>query len=230
VGLSVRWDSIAKIHNIAVVRRLSIWLLLLPLLARAAQSQPVAQLGPNITLPFTWGLLYSAALIFLLSTILHGLRCPRVIKDYEGWYDYRHREGSYEKLIPLLAQVLRTLSRDSRFEYLQRRFELGNIRPLDKAGGEIPKNRWREVSDDLKTLEGALRRSDAPEHAIVDIYASAREVAQQIRPISRWLITVLQMTALLFVFALLVENSMSVVQQYFPESAASVWWRNWRWR
>jgi hypothetical protein len=226
----VRWDSIAKIHAIAAVRRLSLWLLVLPLLARLVNSKPVAKLGWNIDLPFTWGLLYVAGLMFVLSTVTYSLRCPDVIKDYAGWYDYRDREGSYEKLISLLTKVLRSLGRDARFEYLQRRFELEQIRPVDDKGGEIPKVRWRELSDDPNKMEDALKRSEAQPATIPDVYASARQTAQFIRPFSRWLIAALQVTALLLILILLFENSMAVVDYYYPNSTAATWWRNFEWR
>jgi hypothetical protein len=52
----------------AVVRRLSLWLLVLPLLAQFADSGLLERWGLRFALPFTWGLLYSAAVIFLVSS------------------------------------------------------------------------------------------------------------------------------------------------------------------
>lgn len=224
----MRWDSIAQVHEFAFIRRLSVWLLILPLLVRAGETNAAAHWQLGFKLPFTWGLLYCAAVLFLISTALYTMRCPRIIRDYKGWHDYRDREGSYERLIALLTEVIRSLDKDRRYDFLKRQFDFGHIKPIDKAGGEIPKARWRELSDDTGALEGALVRSASLRESVADAYAATREEAQTIRTASRRLISGLHIAAGVCALALLIENSLAVYMHYFPDSTFSSSWSIWR--
>jgi hypothetical protein len=222
----VRWDAIAKVHQMAFIRRLSLWLLVLPLLAELLGSAAAKQLKLETQLPFSWGLLYLAAAIFLISTLIYSFRCPEIIRDYRGWYEYREREGSYEKLIPLVFRVARTLNSGRRYQFLHRQFYLSYITPIND-GGKIPPEKWKELSENLPELKEALLHSTTNKESIPDVYAATREVAQTTRGLARYSILILHATAAICIVIVALQNSSSVVEHYFPRLIPTVFsqWR-----
>jgi hypothetical protein len=204
------------VHEIAFIKRLSLWLLVLPILAELLNSAAVKQLRLDVTLPFSWGLLYLAGVLFITSTVIYSIRCPKIIKDYKGWYEYSEREGSYEKLIPLVIEVARALNKTARQRFFKRQFETQHISPRDDALGTIPEDKWAELTEEPAKLREALLNSTADGKYMKDVYAATREAAQKVRRLSRYTIFVLHAVAAVCIIFVVSQNSASVVEHYFP--------------
>ena len=184
----MRWEQIASVHRIAAVKALAIWFILTPLLARLFESDPLAKFAFGFQLPFNLYLFYAASMVFFIATVIYGTRCPRIIRNYEGWSAYRAAEGSYEKLIPLMVEVLGRTSNEQRDQFLRRHADLHNIALRDAANKPIEPYSpdWKETTRDYAAL---LARSQVtPEH-LNDVFSATREAAQNIRPV--WLRAIL---------------------------------------
>jgi hypothetical protein len=99
------WSSLRRLNGTAWVKSSYIWFLLVPTAAYLLQD-----IGPNITfalgdkayqipigLPFSWQLFYLGAVCFAVGGLIYQFWCPPLIRDYDGFVDFRDegRGGSY---------------------------------------------------------------------------------------------------------------------------------------
>lgn len=198
------------------MKGLSAWFVILPLAARLLQADFLAPWIAGIELPFTWGMLFLAAALFFLALVIYTARCPTIIKSYRSWSDFVEREGSYERLVPLLVEVSRALPPASRQQLSARLRSQRTISFRDDAGGELPDARLKEALSSAGSIEKLFLRSSVSRENLADVYAAAREAAQRVRPVSRLTIISVQIAGLAILAWVACESALSVVEYYFP--------------
>lgn len=57
-------------------------------------------------LPFSWQALYLAALFFTLANVIYTIFCPAIIKNYDSFNDFMHKDGSSEAIKHLFEPLL----------------------------------------------------------------------------------------------------------------------------
>ncbi|WP_145953403.1 hypothetical protein [Oceaniglobus indicus] len=88
------WRSIRTVIDHSAIRRLYVWLLIVPTLAKIFNNAPERlTFGPfseaeYLTLllqfPFTWYYYYFSAVLFFVTYILYLIGCPKFIKEFRG--------------------------------------------------------------------------------------------------------------------------------------------------
>lgn len=89
-GLCPTWSSLAAIGNSKAAQSSYIWLIIVPLAANLMLSvNPRLKFNVfgeyielTLALPFSWILLYFAALLFSGGTLVYNIRCPRIVRHY----------------------------------------------------------------------------------------------------------------------------------------------------
>lgn len=211
----MRWDVISAINENRAVKALGIWFFVLPVAARILEAEFMRPWLAGVHLPFTWGLLYVAALLFFVSRLLYLARCPSIIKDYSSWADFSHREASFEKIIPLLVAALGSLPVSARQPVVSRMRTLKHVTFRDESGGDLSNQRIADALASSATLDQMLRRAEPNRSALADIFAGTREAVQKARPISRSAIVVVQAIGTLLLLWVAGESTLSVVTYYF---------------
>lgn len=100
-----RWSFFSRLGSSRLLREVSRWFILAPILARIIGFIKEATLGDPrgasrmqsldwIILPYDWQLLYFAAFSFFLATLIFQLRSPRIFIDYSDYYSYAKAEFS----------------------------------------------------------------------------------------------------------------------------------------
>ena len=92
----INWRMLKAIADSSAVKSSFIWLLIVPLLAKAlAKINDTMQfdffgneLLITTSLPFSWQHLFWAACWFTLANIIYHLRCPELVKTYKTFTDF----------------------------------------------------------------------------------------------------------------------------------------------
>ena len=86
-----------------------IWIILVPLIAkliRHSNEAFVEYLHFELTISFTWQLLYFSALMFTIANLLYSIRCPDIVKHFASYIDYKNKGHSIHDLISLFRTFL----------------------------------------------------------------------------------------------------------------------------
>lgn len=105
-----RWEKFRDFFQITIFRYLVVWFSVVPVLAAMFASLPQSLLIPlgessqftiNLTLPFSWQMLWLSSLFFLIAWSIYIFRCPSFVKKYNKYSDYQsyghdHRDIVWE--------------------------------------------------------------------------------------------------------------------------------------
>ena len=114
--LTPTWRSLRLLGTTSAVRSANIWALVVPITAKFLDGvQDVAEvefLGHrfpvHLSLPFSWKILFIAAIAFFLANLVVALFCPELIKETESYKDFaEQRRSGFE-----LANIFENLNQD----------------------------------------------------------------------------------------------------------------------
>jgi hypothetical protein len=90
----IQWSNIRFLGNSNLVKQNYIWIFLVPILFKLFfSSEHVQQLFNSnflIELPFSWTLLYFAALSFALGNLVYLIFCPKIIQSFSDYSEYKN--------------------------------------------------------------------------------------------------------------------------------------------
>jgi len=100
------WVSISKVGGSKFIQSFSIWIMLVPIIAKLFGNLPdiieVRLFGStfffDIVLPFGLSIFYFSALSFGVANIIYLISCPQIIKNYENAGDFYNKRGSVSEL------------------------------------------------------------------------------------------------------------------------------------
>jgi hypothetical protein len=126
--MSLTWTLIKMLGNNRFTRSAYIWLLITPILARLVEhlENPLSfniagqQVEIVTQLPFSWIVLYFAALVFSLAASVYLLFCPRLIQQYDNYGDFLHSRQPLRTLVTVFNKGLTYLSHRSALNLLLR--------------------------------------------------------------------------------------------------------------
>ena len=91
-----RWSALNRMGRSRLLRTAYFWLFAVPMLARL-----LYKVGPeveiplwsttitlNLSLPFSWKLLFYSSVGFALGSFAYSMRCPAIIRDYDRFSDF----------------------------------------------------------------------------------------------------------------------------------------------
>lgn len=92
-----RWENYRDFFNITVFRYLVLWFTLVPILASLLGGLETPLLIPiggkiysiGLGISFSWQILWMSSLFFFLALFLYTLRCPKFIKKYHNFTEYK---------------------------------------------------------------------------------------------------------------------------------------------
>ncbi len=108
------WVSLTGFGNSRLVRSSLLWLAVVPVVAKVMAPLP-DRLRINddaeilLRLPFSWKVLFLAALLYALGTLLYLTKCPRLIRLYSDYGQLSNAGVTPQGLSHLFTQVLRTV-------------------------------------------------------------------------------------------------------------------------
>lgn len=103
----IDWQKLKSIVSTNFFRNTSIWIVLIPIAAKTfsltEDTLTFNILGEQIKilfrLPFSWKALYFSGIFFLSARILYETRCPKIVKSYSNYVDYKEKGGTTDRLI-----------------------------------------------------------------------------------------------------------------------------------
>jgi hypothetical protein len=107
----MNWQALTVVGSNRYVRSLSIWFIIIPLIARIhlwLQDRGIfVQVAANLELPFTWYLVYAASTVAFVANMIYALRCPSLISNYANPGDFSRKSGSILEIKSALRATLR---------------------------------------------------------------------------------------------------------------------------
>jgi len=88
--LRIRWSDVRALGQNRLVRSSFVWIAIVPAAARIALSLKERVTDPpwakgmveSLHLPFSWQLLFWAAVCFTFGTVVYDRRCPAIVRDH----------------------------------------------------------------------------------------------------------------------------------------------------
>ena len=107
------WVDLRKLGNNKAVRSASVWAIVVPIAAKllggvedvvniTVLSHPFTF---HLRLPFSWKLLFMAALAFMLANLIYEWFCPRLIKETSNYRDFSDQKRSGREFHQLLEKL-----------------------------------------------------------------------------------------------------------------------------
>lgn len=95
-----RWEEYQTFFQLIILRYLVVWFSLVPVLAglvsQLPDPLPITLLGVTheieLTLPFSWQLLWVSSLFFVLALALYKAFCPKFVQKYSDFSSYSQYE------------------------------------------------------------------------------------------------------------------------------------------
>jgi len=100
------WEKTSQIGRLKILRTSYIWLVIVPVFARAIENAPnplpLPAISPDfelpLELPFTWQLFYFSAVLIAIASAIYSIFCPELITKFENFSAYR-AEGRGENYL-----------------------------------------------------------------------------------------------------------------------------------
>lgn len=100
------WSTLRSIGNSRAIQSASIWILVVPILAKtlslvndvATFSVFGGEITLNLALPFSLKAFFFGALAFAIGNLIWNIKCPRIIRSYRSFDDFLKTHGT-ERLL-----------------------------------------------------------------------------------------------------------------------------------
>ncbi|MDZ4688855.1 MAG: hypothetical protein SH850_27585 [Planctomycetaceae bacterium] len=233
-----KWSDIARFGQSTVAKSAYVWIVVVPLAANLFSMLDrylqVNLFGHpwnlNTRLPFSWQVLFWASLFASSANVIFGWMCPRIIRDYRDFSQFRSSTGSGRSLSNLLRDALSfrpsgydrgTWAVVAKFlDRFCRRESLARADNNQVVLEQLIENLSREVeSSELTFVQTRLppffENADVVEQCLPDAFEYVREHAERVRPGARSAASFLYAVATALALYLLYQNTYSVVTYYW---------------
>lgn len=100
------WSELRIFARSKVLHSSYIWLLIVPLLAKALEHAPNNIDGTlfgkafhvRLALPFSWAALFFCAFMVTIGNVFYQWKCPRLVRDFETYSQFRDAGLGFERL------------------------------------------------------------------------------------------------------------------------------------
>ncbi|REL27270.1 hypothetical protein DXX93_12295 [Thalassotalea euphylliae] len=98
----MRWSEIRFLGNSKLVQQNYIWIFLVPVIVKLSiypeKSLQLIDSEYILNLPFSWYLLYFAALSFAIGLSIYLIRCPKIVKSYDDFSKFKEHGNNFNQL------------------------------------------------------------------------------------------------------------------------------------
>ncbi|MBI3903557.1 MAG: hypothetical protein HY306_11570 [Nitrosomonadales bacterium] len=107
------WPTLRGLSSNSAIRSANIWALIVPITAKLLEDvEEVVKIklfeheySIHLTLPFSWKVLFVAAIAFLLANIFFAVFCPKLIKETTSFRDFAEQRRSGTELQKQLDEL-----------------------------------------------------------------------------------------------------------------------------
>lgn len=104
------WQWYKKFFGEAIFKFFVSFISLLPIIAKVFQGNPNIVIETTLKPLFSWGLLWFAAVSYLISYLLYSIFCPGFIKTYNNYKEYKEYQHSPRWLVWLFQSCIKDKS------------------------------------------------------------------------------------------------------------------------
>ena len=111
-----KWSSFKSLGSSRIIKSSYLWLFLVPAIAKSLETLEDtvtftvfgASININMSLPFSWTMFYFSAIFFAAASILFNVFCPKGIKRYNNYEDWRSDGKSMTSMITAFISAYRS--------------------------------------------------------------------------------------------------------------------------
>lgn len=212
------WTTAKYIADSKIVRSSYFWLIVVPITAKLFEKT-----APNVTinlfgqpfklvlkLPFSWEILFYAALLFSLGNIIYTLRCPPIIRMYKHFSDFKEKGNTLLKIhrevhsmVVDKSNKLKTDFVDIANQYIEKYANGGMYRRFDDESDSV----YYDVDKSFYDTNHA-NKQDAPQEA----FQFAQEIGDSQNSLSKWITLILYSFGLALMGVIVCENIIFVIK------------------
>jgi len=213
------WQLLIHIGNNKIIKSSYIWIVIIPIIAKSLEKIPQSIHLPfdkiieiQLTLPFSWQVLYFSALAFALSTCLFALFCPQIIEKFSNIEEYKNKGLNQQQLITIFSSWIKS-----------------NVNTYNSSGKKlnrkkifytVHKNYCEKLDDDiLNSIDksndnfiNAVNNLKIKNESFNDTFWYLRNIIAQDRVFIRFLITLFYFFGFLMLGKLLIDNINTVLE------------------
>tara|TARA_R110002167_G_scaffold110677_9_gene281511 strand:+ start:10068 stop:10691 length:624 start_codon:yes stop_codon:yes gene_type:complete len=103
---SISWEIVRIFGNSNVVKSNYIWLFIIPFLAKNF-DEISNYLNLDMEIAFSIPRLFFASLCFVFGTLVYQLRCPKLVKDHDGYASFEEKGKTIQHVVDYFQAVQR---------------------------------------------------------------------------------------------------------------------------
>jgi hypothetical protein len=222
------WQELAAFFKLSAIRFFVSWFALVPIVAHALSEIPseiqilISNNAHTIktTLPFNWEILWLSSFLYAMSLSIYVIRCPGFIKKYGSYGIYSESKHSARWIVWELYYAWQIIG--DKKGLLERLKAKGYAKPLDsipKVGNfshepVVAKRGTVWVFGTLSSSYEVCLKEGEKDDVVGDIFWELFGKLSGSRPISRNLVWILMVVAVLL-FAFAVGQNIYSIIQYF---------------
>lgn len=130
------WQWYRKMFNISIFKYLVSWFAIVPIVYSVIEmfDLKIFELDKLLKIPISWQLLWASSFCFVIAYLLYCWKCPRFIKEYYSYAEYKKHMHSPRWLVWLSGDIVKNNHGTDLF--VQRMSEKKYIKKID-AGKKI---------------------------------------------------------------------------------------------
>ncbi|GBO56804.1 hypothetical protein APA_5139 [Pseudanabaena sp. lw0831] len=176
------WSTLRRLGENKSVRSANIWAIVVPisakLLERVQGVVTVELFGHkfpiNLTLPFSWKVLFFAAIFFLLANIIFAIWCPKLIKETETYREFADQQRSIYELEVQFKGLEKAglLSGDTIPQWLNwfSSHRQVTLSKRDDINGVSIENEGRELKEIYQIIVESLAKKNTPARLFASLF------------------------------------------------------------
>ncbi len=220
VSRRLTWTNLGRLGKSKILKTSYLWLLLVPISAKAiaainheSHSSILSQaMALDFSLPFSWKLLYFAAVAIAAADAIYELRCPKIIRQFKDYTSFCASKASDREISCAFASwwsqsALRNgAPGDEDRKFLSLFLEYCQLSTSPDV-----------VIEKIRTSEDGgwndLRQLTAPADMAAGLFGFVREVLDQKRTLSRLFCCTAYTAAFVLLLIIVIQNCAYVIKQ-----------------
>lgn len=162
-----QWSNLTRYSDSKFVSSAYVWLFIVPIIAKAASNigntftleLSSQTLIFDLQLPFSWLLLFTAALIFTACNLLYAFFCPDLIKEVRDLGEYKSQGKTINHLLRHMTEEEKQQLQDYKRAFMEGAVKVKNptLESLSQAKNDITNEWFWKVFNSRNTEKPCLR-------------------------------------------------------------------------
>lgn len=227
----ITWSNLSILGQNKFIQSSYFWFAFVPIVAKALNGINKTltfviinqELKVNLSLPFSWKLLFFGSLFFSIGNLIYLIYCPQLIKKYKSFNDFESEGRTERELLILLVEIVNKFTNENKYKFAIKDSDLVkcvayNLRGLHnnikQENGHLLAqyyNTTQSIKEISKSINDYLYQPSITIFNKSSTFWSIRELLNNVNTIPRVLVSILYLIGLVFTAIILFNNIYAVI-------------------